>query len=62
MASVNKVILVGNLGKDPEVRHMPNRFADSNEITSLVLFGGERKVFVPYHDRAVKFVEFRCAA
>ena len=30
MASVNKVILVGNLGK--------------------------------YHDRAVKFVEFRCAA
>ena len=39
-----------------------NRFADSNEITSLVLFGGGRKVFVPYHDRAVKFVELRCAA
>lgn len=24
MASVNKAILIGNLGKDPELRHMPN--------------------------------------
>lgn len=24
MASVNKVILMGNLGRDPEVRYMPN--------------------------------------
>ena len=24
MASVNKVILIGNLGKDPEMRYMPN--------------------------------------
>ncbi len=27
MASVNKVILVGNLGADPEVRYMPNGVA-----------------------------------
>jgi single-strand DNA-binding protein len=24
MASVNKVILIGNLGRDPEVRYTPN--------------------------------------
>jgi single-strand DNA-binding protein len=30
MASVNKVILVGNLGKDPEVRFMPNGDAVAN--------------------------------
>ena len=30
MASVNKVILVGNCGKDPEVRHMANGNAVAN--------------------------------
>lgn len=30
MASVNKVILVGNLGRDPEVRYMPNGDAVCN--------------------------------
>ena len=30
MASVNKVILVGNLGKDPETRYMPNGDAVCN--------------------------------
>lgn len=30
MASVNKVILVGNLGKDPELRYMPNGDAVAN--------------------------------
>ena len=30
MASVNKVILVGSLGKDPEVRFMPNGEAIAN--------------------------------
>ncbi len=30
MASVNKVILVGNLGKDPETRYLPNGDAVAN--------------------------------
>ena len=30
MASVNKVIIVGNLGRDPEVRYMPSGDAISN--------------------------------
>jgi single-strand DNA-binding protein len=30
MASVNKVILVGNLGKDPEVRYLPSGDAVAN--------------------------------
>ena len=30
MASVNKVILVGNLGKDPEMRYLPNGDAVAN--------------------------------
>ena len=30
MASVNKVILVGNLGRDPELRYMPNGEAVCN--------------------------------
>lgn len=30
MASVNKVILIGNLGKDPEVRYMPSGGAVAN--------------------------------
>lgn len=30
MASVNKVILVGNLGRDPEIRHLPSGDAVAN--------------------------------
>ena len=30
MAGVNKVILVGNLGKDPEIRHIDNGVAVAN--------------------------------
>lgn len=34
---VNKVILLGNLGKDPEVRHMPN----GNAVASITLATSE---------------------
>ena len=30
MASVNKVILIGNLGRDPETRYMPDGGAITN--------------------------------
>jgi single-strand DNA-binding protein len=30
MSSVNKVILIGNIGRDPEVRHLPNGDAVAN--------------------------------
>ena len=30
MASVNKVILVGNLGRDPEMRYLPSGEAVAN--------------------------------
>lgn len=33
MASVNKVILVGNLGKDPDVRYMPN----GDQVTNITV-------------------------
>ena len=33
MASVNKVILIGNLGKDPETRYMPN----GDQVTNITL-------------------------
>ena len=33
MASVNKVILVGNLGKDPDVRYLP----DGGAVVNLAL-------------------------
>lgn len=38
MASVNKVILVGNLGKDPEVRYMPN----GDQVTNITVATSEQ--------------------
>ena len=37
MASVNKVILVGNLGKDPETRFMPN----GDQVTNVTIATSE---------------------
>ena len=39
MASVNKVILVGNIGKDPEIRYMPN----GNPVTNLSIATSRKK-------------------
>lgn len=53
MASVNKVILIGNLGKDPETRYMPN----GDAVTNITLAttetwkdqSGERKEKTEWH-------------
>ena len=64
MASVNKVILVGNLGADPETRYMPN----GDPITNIRLAttfrwkdkaSGERREKTEWH-RVVIFNEGLC--
>ncbi len=66
--SVNKVILIGNLGRDPEIRSMPNgdRIANLSIATSenwLDKSSGERKEKTEWHrvvilnDNIVKVVE-----
>lgn len=68
MGSVNKVILVGNLGRDPEIRSMPNgdRIANLSIATSETWrdkSSGERKEKTEWHrvvifnDNIVKVVE-----
>ncbi|WP_180706039.1 single-stranded DNA-binding protein [Psychromonas sp. CD1] len=56
--SINKVILVGNLGKDPEMRYMPN----GNAVANLTLAtteswkdkqSGERKEHTEWHNLTV---------
>lgn len=56
--SVNKVILIGNLGKDPEVRHLENGavVANFSIATSEVYTDratGERKENTDWHDIVV---------
>lgn len=58
MASVNKVILVGNLGRDPEVRYMPSGDAMANlNIATTDTWkdkGGEKQERTEWH-RVVMF-------
>ena len=52
--SVNKVILVGNLGRDPEVRYMPNGEAVANfSIATSETWkdrSGERQTRTEWHN------------
>src|SRR3977135_2772712 len=58
MASVNKVILIGNLGRDPEVRYMPSGDAVANiSIATTETWkdkNGEKKEKTEWH-RVAKF-------
>lgn len=54
MASVNKVIIVGNLGRDPEMRHMPNGDAVTNIAVATTESwkdknSGEKKELTEWH-------------
>ncbi len=53
MASVNKVILIGNLGKDPELRYTPNGTAVGNfNIATNEVWtdkNGEKKTRTEWH-------------
>jgi len=55
MAGVNKVILVGNLGKDPEVRHLEGGTAVANfSLATSESYkdrnSGERKTITEWHN------------
>ena len=41
---VNKVILVGTLGQDPDVRYLPN----GNAVTNISLAGLKRRLHAPF--------------
>ncbi|MDR2209202.1 MAG: single-stranded DNA-binding protein [Azoarcus sp.] len=54
MASVNKVILIGNLGRDPELRYMPNGDAVCNVNLATTeswndKASGERREITEWH-------------
>lgn len=54
MASVNKAIIVGNLGRDPEIRYMPNGDAVTNIAVATTESwkdknSGEKKEITEWH-------------
>jgi single-strand DNA-binding protein len=54
MASINKVIIVGNLGRDPEMRYMPNGDAVTNIAVATTeswkdKTSGEKKEITEWH-------------
>ena len=56
MASVNKVIIIGNLGRDPEMRYMPSGDAIANlRIATTDKYkdrGGEMQEVTEWHSVA----------
>lgn len=66
MASVNKVILVGHLGKDPETRYMPNGDAITNATLATSESWkdkqtGEKKEQTEWHGSSPKSPGSTCA-
>ena len=56
--SVNKVILIGNLGKDPEIRHLENgatvgNFSIATSETYTDRTTGEKRESTDWHDIVV---------
>lgn len=54
MASVNKVIIIGNLGRDPEIRYLPSGDAIANIAVATSYHSkdrntGEKKEFTEWH-------------
>lgn len=53
MASVNKVMLIGNLGQDPELRYTPNQIAVANFSIATTDYrtdkDGKRQEFTEWH-------------
>ena len=67
MASVNKVILIGNLGRDPETRYLPSGDAVTNiSIATSEKWkdkGGEQQEHTEWHRIAARQItRFRVGA
>jgi single-strand DNA-binding protein len=59
MASVNKVIIVGNLGRDPEVRYMPDGAALANASVATTFRWKDKQSGEPKEETEWHRVTFR---